>query len=61
MSSIAVPCLEARAGSSEELPPEGLALPCTSVLIFGLSKCRTPRAGADFCLLFVPHPNDPPP
>lgn len=63
MSGIAVQCLEAWIGSSEELPPAGLVSPSTSVLTFGSSKCSTPGAGVDFCLVFVPHPqqSDPTP
>lgn len=61
MSGIAVQHLEALTLSSEELPPAGLISP--SLLTFGSSRCSTSGAGADFCLVFIPHArqNDPAP
>lgn len=59
MSGIAVQCLEAWTGSSEELQDSSRLL----LLTFGLYKRSTSGAGADFCLVVIPHPwqSDPAP
>lgn len=56
MSGIAVQCLEAWTGISEDHSPAGLLSPSTSVLTFGSSKRGTSGARADFCLIVRPTP-----
>lgn len=55
VSGIAMQCLEDWVGGSEEIPPLELISP-SYVATFGSSECNISGAGADFCLEFIPHP-----